>query len=310
MLGVSNRPVVPSPDNDQNEGESIGAPRAGMVADPLQLFFARWWRQLGLLALALTVVAYAYGIFRQTFEDSMRSSADLFARVRSEYRQISEARQSLRALGPVSEASEKSSEKTSDKGGEKTTANTKDSSAKKSGAKSNNATPDAEKSDTVAQRAALEKQITESSTRINEQLGALANSREPYQTLGAFYGALVKADAGDLSELRGLVQRSEAGGVDQSPQLRLAGELATLALARSLLDDGKTLDEGRRLLLRLIERGEETAVSAASTLALIAENPEQCAETLAAVQSLQQRAPEQADLLEGPLKRLEACAAM
>ena len=266
MIGATNNPVEPSAEEKLVQiGER---PR-----DPLQEFFARWWRPIGLFVAAVVLVAYAYGVFRQTYEDSMKSAADLFARVRTQYAQLAEARNELRSIPvPAGKVDEKAA------------------------------------AEAATRRGEIEKRIADAQAQLTQSLTALGASREPYPTLGRYYAALGQATDGDLTQLRAL--RSQLAGVAENAPAaqKFVAEASTIALGRALLDDPKSADEGRNLLMQAVESAGPSAASAAATLALVASGRDQCSAALAVVETFVRKAPEQSELLASGIQRLRTCA--
>ena len=74
--------------------------------------------------------------------------------------------------------------------------------------------------------------------------------------------------------------------------------------ARAWLDSD--LERGCSALLGLVNQGVYVNVSAAQSLAGVAETAEQRSNALSALQALTRRAPEQAELLSDELERLKA----
>ena len=86
---------------------------------------------------------------------------------------------------------------------------------------------------------------------------------------------------------------------------RFTAELGAMIKARQLLDETSTVTEGRELLAALAERGEYVHVSAALSLARIAESSDERAVALEVLTGLLNRTPEQTELLTPEIERLE-----
>ncbi|NMC62495.1 MAG: hypothetical protein GYA55_04935 [SAR324 cluster bacterium] len=85
----------------------------------------------------------------------------------------------------------------------------------------------------------------------------------------------------------------------------MIAELQTLLSARSKLDNPETSMQAKASLKRLADEGVFVQVSAAISYARVALNPDEKREALTLLSSLQERQPEQAQLIEPELRRLK-----
>lgn len=269
-----------------------------MEDDPLFRFLKDYWRQILLVVGVILAGVYARQVFRDTHVAEMERAADIFVRARSEFEQstklrteLAEARLRLVELEQAPSAPQK-----------------KGAAA---GAKAEAASPKPDTAAAASRVADLEKQLADSSRRLDGHLGSLADVRSPYREFGSLYrGLAARAAAGDgnaVAEMRAALGVG-TGTIAVPTKPDLATELKAMALARALLDSPEGRGEGRQALTELATKGVYVNVSAAVALAHTARTPEERSAALKVIENLLATHPEQETILRPEVARLGAVA--
>jgi len=259
--------------------------------DPVFRFLKDYWRQSLLIVGMVFAVAYARQVFRDTHVAEMERAADIFARVRSEFEQGTTLREQL------GEARARLAEKEG-------AAKSQGTSDKKAG------TPPMADTDAAKSRVAdLEKQLADSTRRLDGHLGALADVHSPYREFGELYRGLAArvaaGDGGAVAEMRAAFG-VPTGTVALAAKPDLPTELKAMALAKALLDSPEGRAEGRSALAELAQKGVYVNVSAAIALAHTASSIEERKAALTILESIVVSHPEQQGLLGQEAARLRA----
>lgn len=159
-----------------------------------------------------------------------------------------------------------------------------------------------------ADAAAKAKKEAEEVARLEAKLGLMLaglDSPQPFSVLAGLYRGLIAAQRGDFEGTRAaLVSNNwELVSTPSSPE-RAVAELAALALAKALVDSEAHVQEARRVLVQLAERGEFVGARAVDALASVAQSPEEREQARQLVQAVQQRAPAQGKLLTAASEKL------
>ena len=136
--------------------------------------------------------------------------------------------------------------------------------------------------------------------KFNEGLRALEETRAPYNELAPLYAAMGSLLKGE-TVLAGELPAGEGPA-------RLAEELKQLVVARSKLDVPASAAEGRQILERLAAEGSFVGISAALSLARIAQTPDERSKAAALLSRIEEQHPEQVNLVDPELKRLNAAS--
>jgi menaquinone-dependent protoporphyrinogen IX oxidase len=241
--------------------------------DPLIRFLGKWGGQILVAALVVGAVAYAKWQFDEARVSEVKRAADLFAGVRSQYSELlalqnerDQARAELAAL-PAGD--------------------------------------DKKKTEVESKIKKIETDFNDRLKPLEQALLSLGDVREPYNNFVPLYSALVAQLKGDTNAAKHSLNASSWQEIsDTNSSERLVAELKSLYLGRLLLDDSGSVTQGRRMLLDLANQGAFVYVSAAFTLARVAQSAEEKKEVRAAIEGLLQRHPEQRELLQPELDRL------
>ncbi|WKZ56413.1 MAG: hypothetical protein QY326_06685 [Bdellovibrionota bacterium] len=91
-------PVDAAPDQDDDLDRRNDALQRALVEDPLVRFVQKRWRALAVVVLFIAAGIYVRNAFVETHEAALRSSGDLFAKIRTEYGLIQAQRAQLTEL--------------------------------------------------------------------------------------------------------------------------------------------------------------------------------------------------------------------
>ncbi len=243
--------------------------------DPLLKFLRVWWRQVLVVLGGGLALFYVYVSFKETRLESMRHSADVFAKAREEFGTYLSAKRALEqaALG---DAATKPKDVAGDKEKDKQSS-------------------DPEKA---------KKDFEEARVKFDKVLLALEDTDEPYSQIANVYRGLLSVYEGDSSKLTQALAPF-SGWTSQVGSNRIIPEVGNLILARGLLENAATYEEGRNLLKRLASNGEYVHVVAASSLSRLASTNEERIEALQILQQVVTKYPEQLDLLREDLDRVK-----
>ena len=243
--------------------------------DPLYKWLNAHWRHLLSLVIAIAVITYFVGAFRDSYESSMRGAADIYARLQSEYNNYSVAKSALSAA--VIENDKKM--------------------AGKSAAEKNEAEKGLEN---------YYKNVEDAKSRLTQLVNSASYTREPYSVIADLYRGLMQRienpkspDLAALDKFRDW----ENVGKPNSDQ-RFYAELGALILARAYLDDATKRTDGEAMLKNLATKSQIVNVSAALTLSHIADTKEKRVEAKQILDTVLSKNPEQLDLVSDESKRL------
>jgi hypothetical protein len=239
--------------------------------DPIAKWFSIYWSKLLVAIVAILTVVYFVNSYRESYLSSMRSVADSSASLQESYKDL------LKVSIDLEKANKELSAVTGDK---------KDAETKLANTK---------------------KDFDDKKGNFQQLLKSLSLSREPYVYIAEVYkilGAKAIGEPISASDFNS-VSNWKAKGKPDSDE-RYYSELAALLLARTFLDDSEKKDTAVKLLNELGKEADYVNVSAAITLANIANSKESQDAALKLLESLAQKQPGQADLLNEEIKRLKA----
>ena len=157
------------------------------------------------------------------------------------------------------------------------------------------------------ERTEKEEQKKKLKSQLNEQLKALAETKEPYPTFGMVYKALSLSLDGNRDELKNQVEALNLDKILQTDDTsRMPLELSALVFARALIDWDDMLGKGSEMLTKLAEKGKYVHVTSALVLSRIADTKEKKAEALATLEKVLASHPEQNALLTPEIERLRS----
>lgn len=255
--------------------------------DPLFRFLAHSWRTVVVVVLAVIAAWYAWNGFQSTREDSVRHSADLFARMRAEYDEtLTLRRERARLKKELAEL---------DAG---TSASTQKAKAEAPDEK----TP-AEKR---ARLEVVEKDLPTAIARAQQSARALRDARPPYSELAPLYLTLLDREEG--AEVN--ASPPSVSWRDAPEGERLLRELEWYAFARSKLDaptqGGEAgREQGRKLLTELATGATYVRAPAALVLAQTASGDAERAAARDLIVKIEGDQPDQSEILSGALRSLE-----
>ncbi|MBX7138703.1 MAG: hypothetical protein K1X83_12035 [Oligoflexia bacterium] len=246
-----------------------------LVEDPLFVFVRRWWRQIVLVVGAVVLGYFGQQSFKDTYQKSMRHSAEMFTTLHAQVAELGQLRSDLEIAQ-----------------------HERDSKA---------ADPKA----TAADKETAEKKLTESKDKIaaleaksQDLLRALNDAREPYKSLAAAFSAVLSAQHGDFGLASSKLGTLGWQAVALDSRERFFSELTAFGLAGALLDNDQELPRAQAELKALAEKGEFMAFAAARRLARSAATVEERSQAAMLLQAIQKRQPEQNDLATAELNRL------
>ena len=267
--------------------------------DPIFIFFQNWWRQI--LVVVAIVLAYQYGVdkFRQTYEASMKRSSEVFSRVRSEFNELKGFSRQL----------EKNSTELATLKSKLVAKGNTETPLKEGEPEANKDTNEADQKqiDQIEKRLSdAQKNFNESKRKLGQYLEALADAKEPYSQIAVLYNGLVAHTSGDIEAMKSVLSGFSWESVtDLESNDRFLSELAASSLARALLEEDATYEEGKALLTKLANQGYYTHVTAAVTLARLAQTADEKKEVATILESILSKEDEQTNLIEPELERLQ-----
>ncbi len=241
--------------------------------DPFFGYIANNWRQLLVTAVVIFGGYYIYTRYQQAQNLSFIAAADLLVKVQETSKELTELQSKLITLNQP-QVGEKEDVK---KG-----------------------------TDLAKEKEALQKQVDETKEKFSQRLAALSDAREPYGNLANLYRGLNASKSGDIASLKsavGAVNDQLSDSNDDGSVL--VQELATLMLARSLLDNADTYIEGRDQLKTLATEGKFVHSSAAQTLARVSATDEEKQDALSIIDQIISTHPGQSDILKEEKERLQ-----
>lgn len=249
--------------------------------DEVARFFFDNWRNLVLLIAAACAVWFLVESFRSTRAARQRNAGEVFGGVQLLYNEYVQARNELNDFKATIDGTNPAKLGLDGK-----------------------PLPDAEK-EAKEKLPDSEKRVTDSRTKLDGALTALREAGAPYATLSGLYAGLAALQSGDAAaaekELAPSLawKRDSIGSAD-----RMYHESGALAWGRFLLDAPTRAAEGRKILEELAQSGDVAHVGAVLTLSEASLTPEERKQTLALIDALVARAPEQADLVKDARERL------
>lgn len=264
-----------------------------IAEDPLLRFIGKYWQHVVFLVAACVIISYAFQAFQSTRENSLKTASERYARVRSEFTQLEQLDRDIAKLR-IEVAKEPLASSSSQ-----------------------GVAPAGQGGATVSEKATRlaekEKKRGEAQARFDQTLQALADSKEPYKRIAKLYGILSQrlggagAPAGAVAASPldvGVLATWEQSGGPTSAE-RFFGELEALIVARALLDVPERLGEGVAALKALATRGSVARVSAAISLAQLAQSPNERAEARTLLEAIRTQQPEQSDQVRDEIARLK-----
>lgn len=242
--------------------KSLGLDRQ-LEEDPIFRFFAKYLKQVVIVAAAIFCFFFLKSEFQQSYEASMRDGAQELVKVRKEYATLLK---NQRELEETKELAKTANEKVEDK----------ESRQKK-----------------IVE---LDKSVEESKRKLNEYLTVLGDKKIPYPKIAKTYRALLAANDKDYSVLMNMTSEFSIKGKSDSDLFY--SEMGSLLLGKSLLDSPDNSEQGKQMLLELAKNGQYAQVSAALTLKRIAETDQDKSEAKSLIDSIIAKHPEQSELLE------------
>jgi hypothetical protein len=243
--------------------------------DPLVRFVYTWRTQImWILALALCI-GYVRYYLRQSHQESMKRGADVYAEMRGEFNQIDALRRQLdRTRDDLGKLKEDAADK---------------------------------KKELAQKSEGLEKDLKEAEAKFSGKLAALGDQKEPYNLIAGEYKTLMAVRADEALKLSDSLPALDGTTLaKEGAARRFFTELKALLIGRSLLDKPDTYQKGAKILQQLAESGGFVGVSAALTLARVAEGDAERAKALAALETVMKQQPEQASLVEEEIERLKS----
>ena len=263
--------IAPKQSATDSEGLTL---EQRVVEDPLLSFVANYWKQVIVVLGAVVIIFWVKNVFETTHTQAMRSSADAYGAVRDEFAALLTLQADLISA--------------------------KQRAAQEADVKEDKVVPKTEVEK-------LEQQFKESKEKLGKSVEALAFAKSPYNDISKLYAGLSASldrdIAGVRSGLGSLVLSDKSSPKDSTDLIR---ELATVVLARVLVDDEKSYAEGRSLLKLLTKNNDGIAVSAAVSFARISSSEAEKKEAISVLTDLQNRAPEQNAIIEKELQTLSA----
>ncbi|NDC36878.1 MAG: hypothetical protein EBZ48_02365 [Proteobacteria bacterium] len=268
----SRRAVAPPPGSvsDDSLARVLGDPDMIRAAsdDPVLKLIVGSWRQVTVITLAVVAIFYAVSVFRETKERDLQSSGDAFYKVQREFDGYRSAVAQLAAFNSKKGAALTESEK--------------------------------------SQIAELEKTRDASRKKLEDALTALSDMRPPFGRLAVLYRGLVNREGGDVNALGSAVQSAGWSQIqDKNSPERFFAELEALTYARALIDSNARSAEALAVLSDLATQGSFTHTAAALTMATLAASGEEQAKALALLNQVRSAHPEQAELLDDEIARLQ-----
>lgn len=273
-MGMNNPGIETKPSNTNSKHDIYTDPAIAKMNmdDPLVKWFMANWRKGSVVIIAALVLAYFVNAYRESYESSMRGAADVYVGLESAYKEY---------LTAVS-ANEKID---------------KDIVGNPSDKEAN----DKKSADSL-------KKLNEAKSHLTQLINSTAGTRDPYKSIAELYRALMArvespgtVNSPALEQFRNWKSIGSAGSRE-----RFYGELGALILARGLVDDEAKRADGEQLLKELSKDGVFANVSAALSLAYLADSKERMSEALANLEAINQSTSGQSDLLNDEIKRLNA----
>lgn len=233
--------------------------------DPFFKFISQHWRNLLVAAVVVLGGYYVVTRLQTTQYESQVSASDLFGKAQESFTEVVTLEERLRAFPAVP---------TDPKADPKVV----ETQAK--------------------ERADLELKLKEANEKLSQRVAALNDVKAPYNYLASLYNSFKAARVGDLA---GVDTHSRQVGSEGNS---IFAELSQLAAARVLLDDPNRRAEGVKKLLDLASASNYVSVSAAVSLARVANTSEERTQAIRVIDTIITQSPEQTDLLKEDLAQL------
>ncbi|MBX7143725.1 MAG: hypothetical protein K1X79_04680 [Oligoflexia bacterium] len=245
---------------------------ASIQRDPLFLFLKQWWRHVAVVAAVALLGVYAKGVFDENRRAELGQAADTYANLQQALKQM-----------PTLET-------------------------KLTQAQSDLAAAAVDKKE-AAQAKVKEAQaeLDKAKVRVEGVLKTLAETREPYKTLAQLHQGVLSAQALDIDNVLKVLSPDRWRTIEVGSSAdRFYAELEALVVARAFIDSQTHHEQGRALLASLAEQGHFVAITAATSLARVAETSEQRAQARAVLEKLAAAHSEQSDLVNPVLEELQS----
>lgn len=139
---------------------------------------------------------------------------------------------------------------------------------------------------------------------VHGKFDVLSQSRGGYGPIGQAFQAVMLAKEGKVDQAQNTLSKLDWKAQAIGSSERMYFELATLRTARAMLDNSTSRAAGEELLVGLAQEGTIAHVPAGLTIAAIAASQEQKEAARGLLESIVQRDPEQAELLEREIQAL------
>ena len=260
---VSNQ-VSESPKGSRNlfEDPSIAAAAAN---DPFARWMSRNWKGLAVVMVAVAVSMVGYNQFNTIALAKRAAATETLSDIQASYDTLIEKEDSLASLQEEEASS--------------TDAKIKEEKRKK-----------VEES---------QKELVILRDKIVLMTDSLTTPK-PFDILGALYKGLILARQKDFDKAQALLAANpwEGVGKDDSGE-RFVAELATLGMARALLDSPKHVDFARGQLVALAERGNFVTVQAVNAVRVVAQTDAQIAQSNELSKAVVGKFPAQIRFMDG-----------
>lgn len=244
---------------------------ASIQRDPLFLFLQKWWRHVAIVVAVVLLGVYAKGVFEENRRAELGQAADTYAGLQQALKQMPALETKLlEAQAEVEKAS-------------------------------------ADKKEAVqAKVKEAQSELEKAKVRVEGVLKTLSETREPYKTLAQLHRGVLSAQAHDVDNVLKVLSPDRWRTIAEvsSPD-RFYAELEALVVARAFIDTQTNREQGRALLVSLVEQGNFVSATAATSLARIADTSEQKAQAHAVIEKLIASHPEQTDTLNPLLEELQ-----
>lgn len=263
-IGPVSNQVSESPKGSRNlfEDPAIAAAAAN---DPFARWVSRNWKGLAVFMVAIAVSMIGYNQFNTIAIEKRAAATETLSDIQASYDQLIEKEDALAVLRDA----------------EASATDPKVKEEKKSKI-------DESQKELIALRDKLVL-MTDSLT-----------SPKPFDILGSLYKGLLLARQKDFDKVQALLEANpwESVGKPDSGE-RFVAELATLGMARALLDSPKHVDFARAQLVGLAERGTFVAVQAANAVRVVAKTDAQVAQANEISKALVGKFPAQIRFMDG-----------
>jgi hypothetical protein len=240
-----------------------------VTEDPLFVFLKKYWRTVVVCLLVVVAGVLGRRAFEQTYDASMRRSADLYQNVRqaySEYQQVAQRQQTLSTQVEIAD--------------------------------------DSERTDLQAKLKEADEELAGAESTLKQMITALGDAKAPYSDFAHAYDGLFALQRGDMEQAQRDLALLDWKNLDVSDARRVVGEVLDLSIAGELASEEQSRSDGLAQLKMLAEQAEYVAAAAAVRYVHLAEGTEGEKESQALLQAVQARQPQQSDILDDLLSDL------